>query len=331
MIRLDTLDDPRLRENRAPSCVVVGVFDGVHRGHKSLLAQARELARAKGPEYRVAALTFQNHPLSLLRPAHAPTMLLPLERRLECLAQAGVDLAVAVRFDAAFAAIEAERFVREVLVETLGAARLICGPDFRFGRGGAGTADLAQRIGGPLGLEIFPAAPVLEGGEPVSSSRIRRLVREGQVAQAAQLLGRPHELEGVVVEGRRRGRELGFPTANLRPEDNLTLPETGVYAVEAVLPGENGAAAAAEAWPGMMNLGYSPTFGDIEEPRIETHLIGFSGELTGRRLRLRLLERLRGEERFASVDELKSQLARDKMQARAVYALWREGEFQAEG
>lgn len=322
MRRIYSLGELRCLAERPPTALAIGVFDGAHLGHMRLFERARQIAAenaAREPgvpgavPWRAAVFTFQAHPLTLLRPAQAPSVLSTLERRLDWMEEAGLDLAAAVPFDAALAEMEALEFLREIVAGALGARRLLFGPDFRFGRGGAGDERLVREAGAALGIEAVPVAPAYLGGEPVSSSRIRRAIREGRLEEAEALLGRPYEIEGVVEPGRRRGRELGYPTANLRLEAPFTLPPTGVYAIEAET--DTGLARA-----GMMNIGYSPTFGDIESPRIEAHLFDFSGGLLDRRLRIRLLRFLRPERRFGSIGELTAQLRLDETEARRAAA-----------
>lgn len=317
MIRLFSLDDLRALPDRPPTCLAIGVFDGVHRGHRRLLERALEIARSPvggGPPLRPAVFTFQNNPLTVLRPVEAPPRLSTIERRLDWIEGLGIELALAIPFDESISRIEAMDFLRDVVVGAFGANALVCGPDFRFGHGGSGNADFVRRVGPGLDLSIEAVPPLFHLDAPISSSRIRRAIVEGHVLEAGELLGRPHEIEGRVVAGKQRGRTIGFPTANLRVPPRIALPRTGVYAVEVDTPAGSG-----RMLGGMMNLGYSPTFGDIEEARVEVHLFDFSGDLVGATVRVGLLEFLREETRFQSVDELIGQLRRDEERAREVF------------
>ncbi len=314
MIRLFSLQELYALDARPPTCLAVGVFDGVHRGHVRLLERTLELARESGSggrPLRSAVFTFQNNPLTVLRPTEAPPRLTTIERRLDRIEALGIELALAVHFDESLSQLDPLQFLQDVVIGGFGANWIVCGPDFRFGRGGTGNAEFIRDTGRRLDLRLEPVPPMLHLDAPISSSRIRRAIIEGHVEEAAELLGRPHELEGVVIEGRARGRQIGYPTANLQIPSRIALPRTGVYAVEVETPD-------GRAFGGMMNVGYSPTFGDIEEVRLEAHLFDFSGDLKGKTLRVRLLAFLREEKRFGSVEELADQLRRDEADAREI-------------
>jgi riboflavin kinase/FMN adenylyltransferase len=267
--------------------VAVGTFDGVHRGHRAVI----EAAKATG--LRSTVLTFDPHPRLVL--GYEVQSLTTLERRIELIEEIGPDELLVVEFTEALSRTEPEEFVAEVLAP-IGTRVVLAGEGFRFGAGRRGDAELLRR----LGLETRPV-PILEG---VSSSRIRELIGAGDVAGAAALLGRPFELEGVVVAGDQRGGTLGFPTANLALAPHLLAPAYGIYAGEAL-----GRRAAA-------SVGVNPHYGGSER-RIEAFLLDFEGDLYGRRLRLELWERLRDERSFASEEELVAQIARDVEAARA--------------
>jgi riboflavin kinase/FMN adenylyltransferase len=267
--------------------VAVGTFDGVHRGHRTVI----EAAKATG--LRSTVLTFDPHPRLVL--GYEVQSLTTLERRVELIDEIGPDELLVVEFTEALSRTEPEEFVAEVLAP-IGTRVVLAGEGFRFGAGRRGDAELLRR----LGLEVRPV-PILEG---VSSSRIRELIGAGDVAGAAALLGRPFELEGVVVAGDQRGGTLGFPTANLALEPHLLAPAYGIYAGEAL--GHRAAA----------SVGVNPHYGGSER-RIEAFLLDFEGDLYGRRLRLELWERLRDERSFESEEELVGQIARDVEAARA--------------
>jgi len=270
-----------------PRAVAVGTFDGVHLGHRRVLEAARASALPG------TVVTFEPHPRVAL--GYEVELLTTLERRLELIAELGIDEALVVEFDLDLARLEPAAFAEAVL-RPLGTEVVVAGANFRFGRGRAGGLDLLGRLG-------FDArsVPLVEG---VSSSRIRDLVRAGEVESAAKLLGRPAELEGTVVAGDARGGTLGFPTANLRPDPELLVPEFGIYA------------GAAEGTRAAISIGTNPHYGG-EERRIEAHLLDFEGDLYGRRLVLQLWRRLREERAFPSEEELVAQIARDVEETRA--------------
>jgi riboflavin kinase/FMN adenylyltransferase len=287
--------------------VAVGTFDGVHLGHQALLGGlADEAHRARG---LAVAFTFQNHPRSVVAPASCPPLLTPWPRKRDLLAALPLDYAVALRFDERTAAIEAADFVRDVLVGRCRATHIHSGRNFHFGRGGRGNPDLLARLGPALGYAYERLEPLALGGERISSTRIRGCLAAGAVAVARALLGRPHDVTGRVVAGDAIGRTIGFPTANLAVAPGQLLPADGVYAVRVSGAGLGGV-------PGMLNLGHRPTVGGREH-RCEVHLIGFEGELVGSELTVAFHDRLRDEQRFAGLEELTRQLARDREAARA--------------
>jgi len=273
--------------------VAVGTFDGVHLGHRDVIAGAD------------AVLTFDPHPVSVVAPAHTPRLLTPLPIKADIIAGLGVAELIVIDFDTAFAARSAEQFIDDVLVARLGARVVSVGENFRFGSGAKGDAELLAAHG-RFATRIVPLREL--DGEVVSSSHIRSLVAAGAVAHAAELLGAPFELRGTVVGGDRRGRELGFPTANVVPDERLANPGHGVYACLA-----NGV-------PAAVNVGVRPTFESGRGELIEAHLIDFDGDLYGSELRLQFLEKLRGERRFASVDALIEEMQRDVARARTLCA-----------
>lgn len=299
-----------------PTSVAIGTFDGVHLGHQALLAEARRAARDHGQS---VALTFYPHPARVLAPAKAPPLIMPLERRLALLADTGIDAAVVQPFTRELSTLSADDFIREVLVRDLGAAAVVVGPDFRFGRGRAGDVQLLEAVGRELALSVTVIAPVTAGttaeGQRCSSTRIRQLIEAGDVRGARWLLGRPFELEGAVVQGAARGRTIGFPTANLVPDTELR-PAVGIYAARAlVLDGP----AAGTTHPAAVSVGRNPTFEAQGAPvTVEAHLLDFAGDLYGRRLRLELWDRLRDEQKFESVDALIAQIAADVARVRAL-------------
>ena len=290
-MKITALEDVQPRERR----VAVGSFDGVHLGHREVIGGSDSV------------LTFEPHPTVVVAPQHAPKLLTPLAVKAELVEQCGAQELIVVRFDAAFAARSAQEFIDEVLVGALGATRVSVGENFRFGQ---------RAQGDPRMLAADPrfqtrVTPLLEvDGEIVSSSHIRGLVLAGEVAQATRFLGAPFQLRGEVVAGDKRGRELGFPTANLVPDDALVCPGHGVYACLADVDGRR--------WGAAVNVGVRPTFVTGRGELIEAYLLDFDGDLYERELRLHFLERLRGERRFASAEELVAQMRRDVRRTREI-------------
>jgi riboflavin kinase/FMN adenylyltransferase len=281
---------------RRPRRVAVGTFDGVHRGHREVIRGADTV------------VTFEPHPLSVIAPPRAPLLLTTLERKAELVAGLGVDELVVVPFDDAFAALTADEFVDIVLVERLGATHVSVGENFRFGHGAEGDA---ARLAADGRFETR-IAPLLEvDAEVVSSSHIRGLVLGGAVEYADELLGAPFTITREVVHGDKRGRELGFPTANLLPADGYVTPGHGVYACRATI-------AAGTTYAAATNVGVRPMFETGRGELIEAYLLDFDGDLYGQQLRLEFLKRLRGEKRFDSVEALIEQMGRDAGEARAI-------------
>jgi riboflavin kinase/FMN adenylyltransferase len=285
--------------------VAVGNFDGVHLGHQAVLRHAVDLARRGGGP--AMALTFVPHPIRVLAPGREPERLTPLERKLELVAGCGVDVAVVLAFDRRLAAMTPDVFARDVLSAGVGAKVVIVGADFRFGKDRAGDVGVLRELGPRLGFAVEPCQPVEIDGLALSSTRVRMALLEGDAALAARLLGRPHEVAGVVVAGDRRGRELGFPTANLGGIRTL-LPGLGVYACRARV--------GAARYMAAVDIGDRPTFGRGRS--VEAFLLDFEGDLYGRELVLEFVVRLRSDQRFASIDALVAQIGRDVERTRAV-------------
>ncbi len=298
---------------RTPLALAIGNFDGVHRGHQELVRLARARAAALGGEAGV--LTFWPHPARIFAPTLAPPLIVSLERRLELLAETGIDLAVVEPFTRDLASIEAEDFVRDWLVGRLGAREVVVGYDFSFGRGRRGNADLLRALGATLGLGVSIVSPVSVDGLPCSSTKVRELVLEGRVEGAALLLGRPFEVTGPVVRGAGRGRGLGIPTANVASEAEL-LPKLGIYAARAHVLDARGASESSHLVA--LSVGSNPTFtpGAGSPVTVEAHLLDFDADLYGRRLRLDVLHRLRDERRYESVEALLAQIHADIAQVR---------------
>jgi riboflavin kinase/FMN adenylyltransferase len=295
--------------------VAIGNFDGVHRGHRALIAAARECARALGVPLGV--ITFEPHPREVLAPGQAPPRLTPFRLKARLLAELGVDQLFALGFTPTLMAKTPEQFVHDVLAGGLGIRHAVVGYDFRFGNRRAGDVDQLGTLGAEYGFGVTRLEPVAWHGQVCSSSRIRAAVAAGEVALAHDLLGQPFAVEGRVVVGDRRGRELGYPTANLCPPARRALwPPAGIYAVRASWrEGER------MAWQdAVASLGWRPTFGG-KDLRLEVHLFDREIDLYGRRLCCAFVERLRDEETFASVAALKAQMDRDSAAARAALAV----------
>jgi riboflavin kinase / FMN adenylyltransferase len=274
-----------------PRSVAIGTFDGVHLGH-------REVIRGNG-----TVLTFDPHPLSVIHPEATPKLLSPFPVKRDLVAGLGVEELVVIPFDRRFSEQSAEEFVQEVLIARLGAERVSVGENFRFGKGARGTDDLL-RSHREFETRVTPLVEVR--GEAVSSTQIRGLVAAGEVKEASEFLGGPFLFEGEVVVGDKRGRTLGVPTANIIPDDAFVHPGHGVYA------------AWAHGHPAAVNVGVRPMFETGRGLLVEAHLIGFEGDLYGQTVRIAFIERMRGEKRFESVDELVEQMNRDVDQAREI-------------
>ncbi len=288
--------------------VTLGNFDGVHRGHQAILARVVAAARAGGGD--AVAMTFHPHPIAVLRPERAPSLITSLRDRVGLMAASGLDVLVLQHFTAAFAALSAETFVERFLVERLGAVRVVVGHSVSFGHERRGDAALLTSLGQRFGFGVEVVGPIRVDGHDVSSSAVRRAIAAGDVTLASALLGRPHRLGGRVERGRRRGATIGFPTANVHVRAGMWPPD-GVYAVRVQHD---------DRWiDGVANIGTNPTFGTA--PRtLEAHLFDFDADLYGERLTVTFIERLRGEVAFPSVETLVAQIARDAADARRVLA-----------
>jgi riboflavin kinase/FMN adenylyltransferase len=293
-------------------CVVtIGAYDGVHLGHRAVIAQVRTKAAEVGAASVV--VTFDRHPASVVRPESAPKLLTDAEQKLELLASTGVDATLVVHFDAEQSTEAPPDFVRRVLVDALKVRCVIVGEDFHFGHKRGGNVELLRELAAQCDYEVLPIRLIGRNDgveEPVSSTAIRRALAGGDVRRAAVMLGRDHEVRGTVGHGDRRGRTIGFPTANVHVEGTICMPADGVYAAMVTL--EDGSRN-----PAAVNLGRRPTFHENSgESLLEAHLLDFSGDLYGRCLRVAFHEFLRGERKFAGIDELTLQLALDIQHAR---------------
>ncbi len=300
-------DDPRPVLWRQP-VLALGNFDGMHRGHLKIIERVRRGAEERGST--AVAMTFDPHPSKIVRPDKAPPLLMTHQQKLEALKRGGMHGVAIVRFTSELARWDPETFVRSVLVEWLHVSEVWVGANFLFGHDRSGNFSLLRSLGARYGFRAEKIDPVRYKDFVVSSTRVRRLVSEGRVDEAGALLGHYYMLDGTVVEGQKRGRELGFPTANLCAENEM-IPPAGVYATTANVDGM--------AYPAMTNIGTRPTFESGEEIIIETHVLDFNKDLYGSKLRLGFVQRLRDEKKFDGVDALTAQIDADRSRARDLF------------
>jgi riboflavin kinase/FMN adenylyltransferase len=296
------------------AALAIGNFDGMHLGHRAVLGVMLDAAGRRG--IPSAVMTFEPHPRRFFNPAQSPHRIEPLQMRLRRLRALGVEYIVLLRFDAALARCSAQRFIEEFLVRRLAVAQVVTGEEFCFGHERSGNAALLHDASGEYGFRYTAVPPMMAGGGVCSSSRVRAHLAAGEMPKAAALLGRPYEMAGLVTHGAGRGRELGAPTANLRPPPRLFLPRFGVYAVqyrdsEGQLPEEG------RDWkPGVANFGVRPSFGEGNAPLLEVHGLKEGRQLYGVRLRVRFAAFLREERKFESAEALRAQIAGDIKAAR---------------
>jgi riboflavin kinase/FMN adenylyltransferase len=288
--------------------LALGNFDGLHRGHTKIIERVRRAAAERGATSLV--LTFDPHPPRIVRPDKAPPLLMTLEQKLEALERAGIQGVAIVKFTLELSRWEPEAFVKAVLVDWLRVGEVWVGADFLFGRDRSGNFSVLRSLGAQYGFRVEKIDPVRYKDFVVSSTRVRRLVSEGRVDEAGALLGHHVFIDGMVVQGAGRGRELGVPTANLQT-DNELIPPHGVYATAVTVDGV--------VYPGVTNVGLRPTFNDATRTTIEVHIMGFSGDLYGQRVRVAFIQRLRDERRFPDVDALKAQIDADLRRARRLF------------
>lgn len=313
---MEVLRDVESCRPGAGSVVTIGAYDGVHLGHRAVIAEVRRRAEAAG--LASAVVTFDRHPASVVRPESAPRLLTDLEQKLELLADTGVDRCLVIAFDEARSHEPPDEFVREVLVGALGAKAVIVGEDFHFGHQRKGNVALLTEMGEDLGFEVSGLPLVDATGVPAgpearaSSTAIRHALVQGELDRAAAMLGRPYEVRGIVAHGDKRGRDLGFPTANVSVPGDILLPADGIYA--GWFQRADGTVLRAA-----ISLGRRPTFYvEAHASLLEAHVLDFDDDLYDEHVRVRFVARLRGEERFEDVDALVAQMARDCDQARAI-------------
>lgn len=298
--------------NSTPTVLTIGVFDGVHRGHQHLIGSA--VARARELGIQSAVLTFDPHPDLITRPERHRLYLSSLERRAELIAQLGVDILVILPFNREIMALSALEFMQQI-TNAFALQELWVGYDFALGRKREGNVTRLAEIGGELGYTVHPVAAFVEDGVALSSSRIRAALAEGSIEVATAMLGHEFSVDGLVVRGDQRGRTIGFPTANVSVGDLQFLPADGVYVCEAVLGAEHYAA--------VTNVGVRPTFDGVRRT-VEAYLLDFDREIYGEQLRVDILHRLRGEQKFNGVQELVAQITRDVEAARSWLAAGEE-------
>ncbi len=288
----------------------IGNFDGVHLGHRKILETA--VARAREVDRPSFAITFEPHPMAVLRPGDAPRRIQTLRQKEEAIASIGVDTLLVIPFTRDFSLTEPEEFVRTLLRDRLGASELFLGAHFAFGRGKRGDLALLSRMGAECGFSVSSVPEVLADGAPVSSTRIRRALEKGDVRDADAMLGREYELDGLVSRGDRLGHQIGVPTINLEPENELP-PADGVYVTEIEIRSFG------RRFPSVTNIGRRPTLYEDYTTTIETYVLDFSADVYGERVRLFFLERLREERKFPSMMDLKAQIQRDIAAAREYF------------
>ena len=292
----------QLHSFAAPSVVALGTFDGLHRGHLDVIGTAKQEAEHTGA--KLAVFTFSNHPLEWINPAHVPVALVTPAVKLQLLENLGVDVLIDIPFNQLVADLLPQQFLERL--SALHYSCLVVGENFTYGQRGVGNVYTLAASAQAMGFKLIVRKLVSNNGTIVSSTEIRRLITAGEVQQAAKMLGRSYSISGIVAHGNERGRLLGYPTANLELVDaHVAIPLGGVYAVRAYVDGS--------VYGGMANIGKNPTFRDVEKPRLETNIFGFSGDIYGKTLTIEFVQRIRGEVKFADIDALKAQLAQDKL------------------
>lgn len=287
-----------------PTVLTLGVFDGLHLGHQQIMKTI--VSRAQALNSVPTAITFDPHPRAVMTPENAPPMLQTLDQRLGAFEVLGIQQAIIIRFNREFATTQAEEFLRGIVFERLRASEVYLGKGFAFGKNRAGNIELLRKISLELGFFADEVSEVRLRGQRISSSKIRALLASGNVNLARRMLGRPYGIEGRIIRGFQRGRTIGFPTANLQPK-NRVIPKFGVYATATLINGE---------WrKSITNVGVRPTFENDLEPSVETFVLDFDGDLYGDVLRVRFLYRIRDERKFNGIEELKTQIEKDLLEA----------------
>jgi riboflavin kinase / FMN adenylyltransferase len=298
---VNNLEEDLKKLPRRPLSIAAGNFDGLHLGHQAVIGRARDIAGQQG--WASAVFTFRQHPRSVLQPGKPPLLLMRPEEKIRRIERMGIEVLIHLDFTMQLAALSAEEFISHLLCEQLHMGQIVVGENYRFGKNRRGCPEMLRALGHQLGFRVATIPPVQIGGQVVSSTAIRNLLREGRVREAAVYLNHDYQITGQVVQGDKRGRQLGFPTANLKTDLEL-IPADGVYAARAVL--------GRQRWPAMVNIGRCPTFGDSPFSRMECHIIGFQGDLYGRTLTVHFVERIRDEQMFENLQALGKRLREDQ-------------------
>ncbi len=297
--------------------LTIGNFDGVHKGHLALFDKVKKIAR--DIDGQSVVMTFDPHPVKVMKPGFHPPLITPTEQKLELIQLAGIDVILCIPFTKEFASIPAEDFIKDILLGKIGIKEIVVGYDYSFGYKRQGTIDLLKTMGERYGFKVHVINQISMDGCTVSSTAIRKLVQEGDLDGAKKLLDRDYQVCGVVVKGKNRGaRLLGYPTANLKLVDEL-IPKFGVYAVQVIVDGKQ--------YNGLTNIGYNPTFGS-NAFSIETHILDFSGNLLGETITVKFIKRLRDEKTFNSIEVLSEQIGKDIIEAKKVF---KQAEEKKEG
>lgn len=300
-----------------PSVVAIGKFDGVHSGHRAVIDRAR--VEAATGDARMVAVTFDRNPLAVLRPEICPESLIGVTQKLQLLAETGIDATLMLHFDEQLANLTPREFVQHVLVDALAVRTVLVGSDFRFGRGGAGSPEVLRELGAELGfdVDVIDDVRAIEAGRRVSSTWIRELLTAGEVEAAAKLLGRPASVWGEVVHGLKRGRELGFPTANLSPSLEGFVPADGVYAGWLIDEGSSDGLRSGVRYPAAISVGVNPTFDDVDVRQVEAYVLDETDlDLYGHRVEVQFVGRIRGMVAFEGVERLIEQMSDDVRKVR---------------
>jgi riboflavin kinase/FMN adenylyltransferase len=294
-------------ERVSNSVITVGTFDGVHAGHRAIIDTVA--SKAKERDARSVLVTFDPHPRNIINPDAGIKLLTTLQERAEILEELGIDAMVVIPFDRDFSLLSSEEFIRDIIHKKIGVSEFVIGYDHQFGRNREGTIETIERLGKELGFDSYVVSKREVGEKTVSSTAIRKAISEdGKVEQAAEFLQRPYRLNGTVVHGDKRGKEIGFPTANIKPEhSNKIIPKDGVYAVKVRINGD--------WYDGMMNIGTRPTF-DGKVQTLEVNLFNFDKDIYGKEVQVRFFNRIRNEKKFDGINELVEQLKQDKNQAK---------------
>jgi riboflavin kinase/FMN adenylyltransferase len=303
-------DLKRLEKPLNNAVLTIGNFDGVHKGHLVLFDKVKE--RAKAIKGQSAVMTFEPHPIKVIKPGNGPPLITQTEQKLKLISEANIDVIFCLPFSHEFASISAEDFVHDILLNTIGIKEIVVGYDYSFGSRRQGDTNLLRKMGNELGFEVHIVEPIYLDSILVSSTSIRDFVKEGNISDAKHLLGRYYQVAGKVVKGADRGKKLlGTPTANLDPFDEL-IPKNGVYSVTVEAQGKS--------YFGVCNIGYNPTFGE-NALSIEPHLFNFEGDLIGKIIKINFIKRLRDERKFKSPDELSTQIEKDIQQTKELFGL----------